>query len=86
MKVSLERKDGMALFTIKDTGVGIPKAEQPRIFDRFFRATNAFTMETDSSGIGLSIAKYYIENHGGSIGFKSTEGKGSTFYFTIPID
>jgi len=71
-------------FEISDTGIGIPKAEQRRIFTRFFRASNASTMKPDASGLGLSIAKYYVEQHGGKMGFESTEGKGSTFWFKIP--
>lgn len=72
-------------FKIEDTGVGIPKDEQPRVFTKFFRGVNAIRMETEGSGLGLFVTKNIIEAHGGKIGFKSEEGKGSTFYFTLPL-
>lgn len=73
-------------FSVKDTGVGIPKDQQNRIFTKFFRGANVVRMETEGSGLGLFIAKNIIEAHGGKIWFKSEEGKGSTFYFTLPTE
>ncbi|MFH1048025.1 MAG: ATP-binding protein [Patescibacteria group bacterium] len=72
-------------FEISDSGIGIPKSEQPRIFDRFFRASNATVMKPDSSGLGLYITKNIIEAHGGKIGLTSEEGKGTTFWFDLPL-
>ncbi len=72
-------------FSIKDTGVGIPKDQQGRVFTKFFRGTNVMRMETEGSGLGLFIAKNIIEAHGGKIWFESKEGKGTTFYFTLPV-
>ncbi len=72
-------------FQIKDNGVGIPKEDQKYIFQKFFRAANAFQCQTQGSGLGLYIAKLIVENLGGKIGFQSEENKGSTFWFTLPI-
>lgn len=84
--VAIEEKKKEVEFSIKDTGVGIPKDQQHRIFTKFFRGTNAIKLETEGSGLGLFIAKNIIESHGGRIWFKSEEGKGTTFYFTLPLE
>lgn len=75
----------MAEMSIEDTGIGIPEGEWDRLFTKFFRGDYAVRMETDGSGLGLFIVKNIIETHGGSIWFESKEGKGTTFFFTIPI-
>jgi PAS domain S-box-containing protein len=70
---------------IKDKGMGIQKNQQVRVFSKFFRGDNAVKMETEGSGLGLFLTKNIIERHGGKIWFESEEGKGSTFYFTLPL-
>ncbi|MEA3357211.1 MAG: ATP-binding protein [Patescibacteria group bacterium] len=72
-------------FRITDEGVGIPQKQEKRIFSKFFRGTNVVKLETVGSGLGLFISKNIIEAHDGTFKFKSKEGKGSTFWFTLPI-
>jgi len=72
-------------FYIKDTGIGIPAHRQKAIFNRFEQADIADTRAFQGSGLGLSISKSYVEMLGGKIWVESKEGKGSTFYFTLPV-
>jgi signal transduction histidine kinase len=71
-------------FSIKDSGLGIPAAQQSRMFEKFFRADNVKTKETDGTGLGLYIAKAIVEGHGGTISFVSGQDKGTTFSFSLP--
>jgi len=85
ISIKFLKKENNILFTIKDTGIGIPQTQQKRIFSRFFRTTNALKTETEGTGLGLFIAKNIIESHGGKVWFESKENKGSTFFFTLPV-
>lgn len=73
-------------WTITDQGIGIPPQEQKRIFEKFFRAESGIKVQARGTGIGLYVAKTVIEALKGHIGFRSEEGKGSTFWFTIPLE
>ncbi len=80
--LSAEAGIGEVRFAVRDTGIGIPAEDIPRIFERFYRVDKSRT--GSGTGLGLSIAKHIIEAHKGKIWVESVEGKGSTFYFTIP--
>lgn len=85
IKVTLEKKGDFVEFLVIDTGIGVPKAEQANLFNKFFRATNARMARPDGTGVGLFLAKKVIDDHKGSIIFESKEGKGSTFGFRLPL-
>jgi two-component system phosphate regulon sensor histidine kinase PhoR len=81
--LSAQTRAGDVLFSIRDTGVGIPADDLPRIFERFYKADRS--RSGGGTGLGLAIARHIVEAHGGRIWAESTEGKGSTFFFTLPI-
>jgi len=84
VRVSVVDKGDTILIEIKDTGIGIPKEDLPKVFDEFYRASNAKEIEKDGSGLGLSIAKQIVKRHNGKIWVESREGKGSTFFIVLP--
>jgi two-component system sensor histidine kinase VicK len=81
-----ERGDEMLEISISDQGMGIPKENVNKIFDRFYRVDKARSRQMGGTGLGLAIAKEMIQAHGGSIWAKSEEGKGTTIYFTLPME
>lgn len=72
--------------SVKDTGIGVPPAEINKLFSKFFRAENAIKADTEGTGLGLYITKNIINRHGGVIWAESIIGRGTTFYFTLPLD
>ncbi|HEY4740560.1 MAG TPA: ATP-binding protein [Candidatus Acidoferrales bacterium] len=78
-------RDHDAVITVADTGIGIPLADQERIFERFYRVDAARSREVGGTGLGLSIAKHIVEAHGGRLWVESTVGSGSQFHFSIPL-
>ncbi len=85
IKVSLEVDGENCKFTVKDSGIGVPLAEQAQLFSKFYRASNARKQRPDGTGVGLFLAKKVITAHGGEVIFESAEGKGSTFGFILPL-
>jgi signal transduction histidine kinase len=84
--VNYQVKGKYAVFTVEDTGIGIAKKNQQLIFERFRQAEPAYNRSFGGAGLGLSICKGLVELLGGEIGVESEYGKGSVFYFTIPLD
>ncbi|HEX6258797.1 MAG TPA: ATP-binding protein [Candidatus Saccharimonadales bacterium] len=85
IRIELLRVDDTITFRVKDNGIGVPAKEKQHLFTKFFRASNARRQRPDGTGIGLFMAQKIIVAHDGSVIFDSTEGKGSTFGFRLPI-
>jgi PAS domain S-box-containing protein len=83
VKVTLGTENGAIVASVCDTGVGIPVAEQPRLFERFFRSSA--TRDLPGTGLGLTIVRAIVEGHGGSVECTSNDGEGTTFTFTLPL-
>jgi PAS domain S-box-containing protein len=84
VKIILHSRRADIMLQIKDSGWGIPKASQDQVFSKFFRAQNIVKRETTGTGLGLYLVKGLVETLKGKIWFKSEEGKGTSFYFTLP--
>jgi two-component system phosphate regulon sensor histidine kinase PhoR len=72
------------MVSVEDDGIGIPKEDLPRIFERFYRVDKGRSKELGGTGLGLSIVKHIVQAHGGKVWAESQISKGSTFYFTLP--
>ena len=83
IRCSLHYQEGKAIFRIRDNGIGIPREDLPRIFERFYKSRRV--KKGAGTGLGLSIAKHLVEAHGGEIWVESQLGEGSTFYISLPI-
>lgn len=85
ISIAMSADETMFTIAVSDTGYGIPKEDQSRIFTKLFRASNIREKETDGTGLGLYIIKSIIEHSGGTVTFESEEGKGTTFTLTLPV-
>jgi len=86
ISIRIERdNDRTVRWTITDSGVGIPKTALGRLFEKFYRADNVHTVETEGTGLGLYLVRLIIERLGGAVWCESEEGRGSAFIFTLPM-
>lgn len=85
ISLALARENGNAEIVVRDTGIGIPESAQPRVFDRFYRVDKARARAMGGAGLGLSIAQWIVEVHGGEINVASAPGRGSTFTILLPL-
>lgn len=84
IKITIVKNKRHLTISVKDSGVGIPRTEQQKVFQKFFRSANAMRLSPDGSGLGLFIAKSLIDAMGGKMWFDSKQDKGTTFFFTLP--
>ena len=85
LAVSLYRENGSVKLDVVDHGVGIPRTEQNKIFDKFYRVCDPLQHETKGSGLGLALVQHIVHAHGGEISVESTPGKGSKFTIALPL-
>ena len=85
VSLALAEEEGFLQVSLDDSGVGVPAEDQPNLSTHFFRARSAILTRAGGAGLGLSIARSLVEQHGGRIWFESEPGQGSTFHVTFPI-
>ncbi len=86
IRIKTKRADGKALVSIEDSGIGIAKSEHKKIFDRLYQVSNDKKNVSPGFGLGLYISREIVKRHKGSIWVESEKGKGSTFYFSLPLE
>jgi signal transduction histidine kinase len=84
VRVEIDSDDSAVTLRVKDTGIGIPSKDIPRVFERFYRVDRARSRDTGGTGLGLAIVKHVVENHGGTIEVDSELGRGTTFTIRFP--
>ncbi len=82
--IDVNEEEELLYISVKDEGIGIPKKDVEKVFDRFYRVDKARTRKLGGTGMGLAIAKEMVQAHGGDIWADSIEGKGTTITFTLP--
>jgi signal transduction histidine kinase len=83
--VRVRREDGSAVLDVQDTGIGISAQDLPHVFERFYRADPAHRGSEGGAGLGLAIAHWIVQQHGGDISVESAPGVGSTFRVAVPL-
>lgn len=84
VQIDIQTEPENVVISVQDNGIGIPKEDLPKLFQRFFRSSNTLSLDSKGTGLGLYIAKVIVERHQGKIWAESVEGKGSTFYVSLP--
>ena len=77
---------GRVLVSVTDRGIGIPRGEQKKIFEKFYRGEDSLVHETKGSGLGLALVRHIMDAHGGEVEVDSAPGKGSTFTLVLPVE
>lgn len=85
INLTIKKIENNIIVSVKDSGIGIPDSDQEKVFEKLFRAENAKQIDPDGTGLGLYLVKTILDNSGGKIWFKSQEGTGSTFNFSLPV-
>jgi signal transduction histidine kinase len=85
IEIRMGRENGSLRWSIRDSGIGISPASQKRLFEKFFRAENAQTVDTEGTGLGLYLVRLIVERLGGAVACESEEGRGTLFYFMLPL-
>jgi signal transduction histidine kinase len=85
IKICINPEASLVRWEIKDAGIGIPKADLGKLFEKFYRAGNVLAVETEGTGLGLYLVRLIVERFGGNVWCESEEGIGSTFVFTLPL-
>jgi signal transduction histidine kinase/HAMP domain-containing protein len=84
--IQLQTSPASLTFAVQDSGIGIPKSDLPRLFEKFYRGTNREALAQRGTGLGLAIVKSIAERHGGKVWVESALGKGSTFHLQVPLE